>query len=159
MSGLSWVPFVVVHGLSSCSTWAPEHRGLVVAVCRLSCFSACGILVPRPGIRPASSTLQGRFLSSGPPGKSHFLLLLMSSKAVELQETHLAHLCILERVTPSFRARHRSTGCISTPSPLHRLPCAGQSLSTVYRDSPPVLSANEELPKALALVHACTSPA
>ena len=69
VSGLSWVSFVVVHGLSSCSsTWAPEHRGLVVAVCRLSCFSH----VPRPGIRPTSPALQGRFLSSGPPGKSHF---------------------------------------------------------------------------------------
>lgn len=97
---------------------SPEHRGLVVAVCRLSCFSACGILVSRPGIRPASSTLQGRFLSSGPPGNPTFLLLLMSSKAVELQETHLAHLCILERVTPSFRRPDTGAGCISTPSPL-----------------------------------------
>ena len=31
---------------------------------------ACGILVPRPGIEPASPELQGGFLTTGPPGKS-----------------------------------------------------------------------------------------
>ena len=36
----------------------------------LSCPSACGILVPQPGIEPASSALQGGFLTNGPPGKS-----------------------------------------------------------------------------------------
>ena len=36
----------------------------------LSCPSACGILVPQPGIEPASSALQGGFLTTGSPGKS-----------------------------------------------------------------------------------------
>ena len=36
----------------------------------LSCSEACGILVPWPGIKPASPALQGRFLTTGPPGKS-----------------------------------------------------------------------------------------
>jgi len=31
---------------------------------------ACGILVPQPGIEPVSLVLQGRFLTTGPPGKS-----------------------------------------------------------------------------------------
>ena len=29
----------------------------------------CGILVPQPGIEPASLALQGEFLTTGPPGK------------------------------------------------------------------------------------------
>ena len=36
----------------------------------LSCSSACGILLPQPGIEPVSPALQGRFLTTGPPGKS-----------------------------------------------------------------------------------------
>ena len=42
---------------------------LVVAL-RLSCFLACGILVPSPGIKPMSPAWQGGFLTAGPPGKS-----------------------------------------------------------------------------------------
>ena len=42
---------------------------LVVAR-RLICSTACGILLPWPEIKPMSPTLQGRFLTAGPPGKS-----------------------------------------------------------------------------------------
>ena len=42
----------------------------VVTACGLSCPVACGILVPRPGIEPASPALEGGFLTTGPPGKS-----------------------------------------------------------------------------------------
>ena len=58
-----------------------EHRlyytGSVVAAHRLSCPKACGILVPRRGIKPMSSALAGGFLTPGPPGNSqgHFLIL------------------------------------------------------------------------------------
>ena len=38
--------------------------------CRLSCLITCGILVSWPGIEPASSALEGGFLTIGPPGKS-----------------------------------------------------------------------------------------
>ena len=31
---------------------------------------ACGILVPQPGIRPTSFVLEGKVLTTGPPGKS-----------------------------------------------------------------------------------------
>ena len=36
----------------------------------LSCYTACGILVPRPGIEPVPPALQGTFITTGPPGKS-----------------------------------------------------------------------------------------
>ena len=36
----------------------------------LSCPSACGILIPRPGIEPVSPALEGGFLITGPSGKS-----------------------------------------------------------------------------------------
>ena len=35
---------------------------------------ACGILAPRPGIEPASPALEGRLLTTGPPGKSRDFL-------------------------------------------------------------------------------------
>ena len=31
---------------------------------------ACGILVPRPGIKPAPPALESEVLTTGPPGKS-----------------------------------------------------------------------------------------
>ena len=34
------------------------------------CSKACGILVPRPGIEPASPALEGGFLTTGLPGMS-----------------------------------------------------------------------------------------
>ena len=39
-----------------------------ITVPGLSCLMAYGILVPQPGIEP---TLEGPFLTTGPPGKSH----------------------------------------------------------------------------------------
>ena len=36
----------------------------------LSCLMACGILVPWPGIEPASPPLKGKFLTTGPWGNS-----------------------------------------------------------------------------------------
>ena len=65
-----------VHRLSSCGvqancgTQAPEHTGSVVASCGLCCPTACGFLVPRPGIKPVSPSSQGRLLATGPRGKS-----------------------------------------------------------------------------------------
>ena len=39
----------------------PEHAGPVVVMHGLSCFTACGILVPRPGVELSSPALEGRF--------------------------------------------------------------------------------------------------
>ena len=72
----------------SCSTWGLHcfmlnlfmwHMWLVVAwglsACGtgLSCSAACGVLVPRLRIEPTSPPLQGRFLTTGPSGKSLFV--------------------------------------------------------------------------------------
>ena len=71
--------------LFSCGIGAPGCVGSVVCGTRarllrcvsavvvargLSCPAACGILVARPGIEPASPALEGRFFITGPPGKS-----------------------------------------------------------------------------------------
>ena len=47
-----------------------SSMGFLVVACGFSCSATCGILVPRPGIKPESLTLVGRFLTTGPPGKS-----------------------------------------------------------------------------------------
>lgn len=48
----------MVHGLSSCGAWAQKFRPA-----GLCCCEVCGI-------KPVSPVLQGRFLSTGSPGKS-----------------------------------------------------------------------------------------
>ena len=56
---------LAVHRFSGCGS------GSLVAACELSCSMACGTLVLQPGIKPESPVLQGGFLSTGSPGKSH----------------------------------------------------------------------------------------
>ena len=51
--------------------------------CGLSCPSACGILVPRPGIEPMSPALEGGFLTTAPPGKP-FIQILKSTFHLQL---------------------------------------------------------------------------
>ena len=65
--------------LFGCNMWDLSLHcidSLAVACC-LSCFTACGILVPPPGMEPVSPTLQGRFLTTGPRGKSLKYIFLM----------------------------------------------------------------------------------
>ena len=50
--------------------WSLKCVSSVVVLHRLSCPSACEILVPQTGIEPTSPALQGRLLTTGPPGKS-----------------------------------------------------------------------------------------
>ena len=52
--------------------------GSLVVEGRLSCPAACRILVPWPGIQPASPTLQGGFLTTTPPGSPLPYTLLSS---------------------------------------------------------------------------------
>ena len=78
--------------LSSCGAQAPgrvgsvvcgvqalllRRAGSVVAARVLSCPEACGILVPRPRIEPASPALEGGFFTIGPPGKSQRWLVFV----------------------------------------------------------------------------------
>ena len=66
--------FLTTSGLS-CGTWDLLSRcaGFSLVVCRLSCPTAHGILVPGPGIEPASPASAGGFLTTGPPGKSQLI--------------------------------------------------------------------------------------
>ena len=79
-------------GFSCCEAQALECVGSVCAVCRLSgrsswaslvvvhglsCPTACGILVPRPGIEPTSPALEGGFSTTGPPGKSSMVVIVL----------------------------------------------------------------------------------
>ena len=50
-----------------CLVWSMDS---LVAALRLSCSSACGILVLWPGIKPKFPALQGAFLTTRPPVKS-----------------------------------------------------------------------------------------
>ena len=43
--------------------------GWVTAAQGPRCPTACGILVPRPGIKPEPTALESRFLTPRPPGK------------------------------------------------------------------------------------------
>ena len=57
-----------------------------IVVGRLHCLMACGSLVPQPGIKPMFSALEGRFLTTGPPGKScHRHLILSSGSGLQFQ--------------------------------------------------------------------------
>ena len=60
---LLWSTGSGARGLSTCGSQALEHRLIVVH--GLSCFKACGILVPRSRIEPMSPALQGRLLTTG----------------------------------------------------------------------------------------------
>ena len=56
-------------GSSPVVAWGLQSKpGLVVAACGVSCPTACGILVPQPGIEPGSPVLEDRFLITGPLG-------------------------------------------------------------------------------------------
>ena len=61
--------YITVLGLH-CRVQALKCSDSVTVSCRPTCPMACGILVPWPGIRPASPALEGRFPTTGPQGKS-----------------------------------------------------------------------------------------
>ena len=63
-------------GFSCCELQVLGHTGTVLVVHGLSCPTACGILLPAPGIEPMSPALSGGFLTTQPPGKSHPLIFL-----------------------------------------------------------------------------------
>ena len=62
--------------LGLCSLW---HAGSLVEARGLSCPKACGILVPQPGIEPTSPALEGRFFTTGLPGKSPKMVIFSNS--------------------------------------------------------------------------------
>ena len=61
---------VVAGGSGSCGSWALEHR---LSSCGAQAQLLLGMWdLPRPGIEPVSPALAGGFLTTVPPGKSHF---------------------------------------------------------------------------------------
>ena len=76
---------------------------------------ACGILIPRPGLKPTSPALEGRFLtpglslaSTGPPGKSPVLLISFLSVVclppLIIPSSHMSgSICLADRTMPGTR--------------------------------------------------------
>ena len=89
---LCWV-FVATHGLSlvvACRAQTLEHAGSVIAVFRLGCAAARGILVPWSRLKPASPALEGRFLITALPEKPQYLAYLWSYFCLSI----LVFLCV-----------------------------------------------------------------
>ena len=74
--GFFWLPFffffyLAVLGLRHVMPDPSFGRAdPLIVIHKLSCPAACWILVPWPGIEPVSLALQGRFLTTRPPGRS-----------------------------------------------------------------------------------------
>ena len=83
--------FVEAHGLSSYATWA-----FIVAAGWFCCSVACGILVSQPGIEPTSPALQGRFLTTAPPGKLSLGQLIMFTTGKSLKQYYDIYLSVFD---------------------------------------------------------------
>ena len=55
-----------------CSLW---HTGSLIEAHRLTCPTACGILVPRPGIEHVSPALEGGFFTTGHQGSPQMIII------------------------------------------------------------------------------------
>ena len=80
-----------------------------------SCSLTCGILVSQPGIEPTSPTLEGRFLTTGPPGSvplQSLLVIKWFSSVINIQP----------------RAGNFSPNGKPHPTPPSSLPCVGLRL-------------------------------
>ena len=60
-------------GFPCCRAQALTCVDSLVVECRLSCPMACGVFASQPEIETMSPTWEGRFLTTGSPGKSHQL--------------------------------------------------------------------------------------
>ena len=96
--------FSVSGTILHCGTWTLKLwlSGSVVVTCELSRASACRILVPQTGIKPMFPALQGRFLTTGPPGKFQYCIfhkftvapLHQASLLESFFQHHLLTLCL-----------------------------------------------------------------
>ena len=68
--------YIFCFGCARSLLWC---TGFIVVACGLSCPKACGILSPGPGMEPASSALEGRFLTTGPPRKMSLTYILVQN--------------------------------------------------------------------------------
>ena len=79
---LCWVFHCRVGGFLPCDS---TQVSLAIAR-RLSCSMACGLLVPPPGIERVFPALEGRFLTTGQPGKSLHRFLIKIE--IEIKSIH-----------------------------------------------------------------------
>ena len=70
------------------------------------------ILVPHPGIKPVSSALQGRFLTTGPPGKSQAHPFSLSLCRLGKESVELSQLKGLRKIGAAFFVSPSSSPCI-----------------------------------------------
>ena len=78
---------VVVHWLSSCGSWAVEHR-------LGSCDARAQLLhgmwdPPGPGLEPMSPALAGGLSTTAPPGKPDPILFRKLNKVISLEEVEI----------------------------------------------------------------------
>ena len=66
------------------------------------CFGqeTCGILAPRPGIKPSAPAFEGRFLTTRLPGKS-LVSVAFQKGSLQILESHLTCHFLQEKHTPS----------------------------------------------------------
>ena len=68
----------VAHGVSSCGSPVLEHR---LSSCGARAQLLCDMWdLPGPGLKPVSHALAGGFLTTAPPGKSHYLISQISKQ-------------------------------------------------------------------------------
>ena len=63
-------PFLLVFVLATLRLCCTSGAPLAVVLEGLFCRMACGLLLSQSGVKPSPPTLEGRFLTTGPPGKS-----------------------------------------------------------------------------------------
>ena len=132
-----WRAWALEHvGSSSCGSQALEYK-----------LSSCGTLaqlphgmwnLPRPGIKPVSPALAGRFLTTGPPAKSHGFLPWHSHPCyfytiivvTQDQTGHFWQLQLGQRILPACREARDAGRLI--------LPCAGQPFTTKCASIKPI---------------------
>ena len=104
---LLYLLFKKIIYLFGCIRSSLQHWGLFLFGAQgFSCSLTCGFLVPKPGIKPTTLALQGRFLITGPPEKSLLYFLDLASKS---------HILLLGLLSAMFQI-------ISSDSRLHFFP-------------------------------------
>ena len=110
----------------------------VVVAYGLRCPATCGILVPQPGIKSASPALEGRFFTTGPPGKSlvsyfRFILFMVQNYCIYISYltpylwlafSHFRALCL-----PGFRWTDWTGVTTLTSWGQREAPCPGLGLA------------------------------
>ena len=88
---------------SCCGGWAS-----LVGAHGLSCFMASGILVPQSGIKRVSPVLQGPFLPTGPPEKSHCSHSRLPHSSWNKDLNPYPGLCIIWPLSPPLPSSSRT---------------------------------------------------